>query len=193
MGLAIERVRRLLRHGARIRYRLLLINLIVAAVPLIGIAFARMHEEQQLGLLEQDMIHQAQLVRAIVLASDGNLADHERMLARAARDTRARIRLLDPSGRVVADSHRTGPPEGAERAVPYLLGGESPTHEPEAPREVDPITERREIKAALAGRYGSATRLWDKQERVYLFSALPIVVAGKVTAVVYVTRSTRDI
>ena len=189
----LERIRKLIRHGARIRYRLLLINLLVAAVPLIGIAFARMHEEQQLGLLEQDMIHQAQLVRAIVLASDGTLADHEAMLTRAARDTRARIRLLDPTGRAVADSHRTGPPEGAERGVPYLLGGESPTHEAEAPREVDPITERREIKAALAGRYGSATRLWDKQERVYLFSALPVVAAGKVTAVVYVTRSTRDI
>ena len=69
------------RHLARIRYRLLLINLIVAAVPLIGIAFARMHEEQQLELLEQDMIHQAQLMRSVVLASDAPLASHERTLA----------------------------------------------------------------------------------------------------------------
>lgn len=193
MAWATEQAKRFVRHVARIRYRLLLINLIVAAVPLIGIAFARMHEEQQLGLLEQDMIHQAQLVRATVLASDLPLASHEPVLARAARDTRARIRLLDATGKVIADSHRAGPPEGAERPVPYLMGGESPSHEPETPRESDPITERREIRAALAGRYGSATRLWEKQERVYLFSALPVVVQGKVTAVVYVTRSTRDI
>ncbi len=184
------------RHLARIRYRLLLINLIVAAVPLIGIAFARMHEEQQLDLLEQDMIHQAQLMRSVVLASDAPLASHERTLARAARDTRARIRILDATGAVVADSHRSGPPEGAERPVPYLLGGESPTHEAEPPRPIDPVAERREVKAALAGRYGSATRLWDKQERVYLFSALPIFDGrdGKVVrGVIYVTRSTRDI
>ncbi len=193
MASAIGVVKRIARHVARIRYRLLLINLIVAAVPLIGIAFARMHEEQLLASLEQDMIHQAQLMRSIVLASDAPLASHERTLARAALDTRTRIRLLDASGAVVADSHRTGPPEGAERAVPYLLGGESPIHDAEPPRIADPLAERREVRAALAGRYGSATRLWEKQERVYLFSALPVISRGKVTGVVYVTRSTRDI
>jgi two-component system sensor histidine kinase ChvG len=186
-------IRRLLRHGARIRYRLLLINLIVCAVPLMGIAFARMHEAQLLESLEQDMIHQGQLLRAVVHASDKSLAQHERTLARAARETRTRIRLLDAHGAVVADSHRSGPPEGAERPVPYLLGGESPSHEPETPRPIEPLVERREIKAALAGKYGSATRLWENQERVYLFSALPIEDRGKVTGVIYVTRSTRDI
>jgi len=195
MASAIAAGRRVVRALARIRYRLLLINVIVAAVPLIGISFAEMHEAQLLGALETDMIHQAELVRASV-RDDGSglpLDRRERMLAAAARDTRTRIRLLDATGTVRADSHRGGPPEGAERPVPHLLNGESPTHAPEVPRPVE-LADRPEVQAALAGHYGSATRLWGNQERVYLFAALPVLDdAGHVAAVVYVTRSTHDV
>jgi two-component system sensor histidine kinase ChvG len=191
MASVIAAVRRFLRHVARIRYRLLLVNVLVAAVPIVGISFARMHETQLLAGLERDMIHQAQLVRAMIVTEALPMRS-EALLAAAARDTRTRIRILDATGTVVADSHRVGPPEGAEHPVPYLLSGESPTHQAEAPRPIN-VAERREVKAALAGQYGSATRLWDKQDRVYLFAALPIVREGKVTGVVYVTRSTHDI
>jgi two-component system sensor histidine kinase ChvG len=180
---------------ARIRYRLLLINVVIAAVPLIGISFAEMHEEQLLGALEDDMIHQAELVRAMVLGDGTGLAldRREGVLASAARDTRTRIRLLDAHGAIRADSHHGGPPEGAERPVPHLLRGESPTHAPQVPASVE-LGSRVEVKAALAGRYGSATRLWSSQDRVYLFSALPIIDrAGHVDGVVYVTRSTHDV
>jgi two-component system, OmpR family, sensor histidine kinase ChvG len=210
MASAIAAARRALRHLARIRYRLLLVNVLVAAVPIGGIAFAEMHERQLLAALERDMIHQAQLVRAFVLAGPPRpIAEHERMLARAARDTRTRIRLLDAAGEAVADSHRAGPPEGAEPPVPYLLGGESPRHAPAIPQPL-PLAERREVRQALAGRYGSATRLWSNKERVYLFAALPVVRDGRpasvsdassrtpgtsdqLVVVVYVTRSTQDV
>jgi two-component system, OmpR family, sensor histidine kinase ChvG len=180
------------RHAARIRYRLLLINVLVAAVPLVGISFAQMHESQLLGALEQDMIHQAELVRALVLSEQLTVERREAILREAARDTRTRIRLLDTTGAVIADSHRVGPPEGAERPVPHLLRGESPSHDPVIPKPV-PLADRREVKAALAGHYGSATRLWGNQERVYLFAALPIIRGGNVEGVVYVTRSTHDV
>jgi two-component system sensor histidine kinase ChvG len=183
-------LRRLARHAARIRYRLLLVNLIVAAVPVIGIVFARMHETQLLDALEQDMIHQAELVRAIAIAEP--TTPLEGVLAAAARDTRTRIRLLDAHGAVVADSHRSGPPEGAERPVPYLIRGEAPSHAAQVPAAV-PLADRAEVRAALAGRYGAATRLWDRQDRVYLFAALPIVRDGRVDGVVYLTRSTHDV
>ena len=188
--------RRVLAHLARIRYRLLLVNVIVAAVPLVGISFAEMHETQLLAALEADMVHQAELVRAVVVAApDRPLADFEPMLGAAATDTRTRIRLLDAHGAVHADSHRAGPPEGAERPVPHLLRGEAPHHAAGPPRPLDP-TSRREVKAALAGRYGAATRLWGDQDRVYLFSALPLRragPAGPIDGVVYVTRSTHDV
>lgn len=193
MASVIAAARRALRHGARIRYRLLLVNLIVAIVPVAGIVFARMHEAQLLAGLERDMIHQAQLVRALVEAEPGvPLAGRERVLTAAARDTRTRIRLLDAAGTVVADSHRGGPPEGAERPVPKLLGDAGPHREPTVPRPLD-VRERREIKAALAGRYGAATRLWESEDSVYLFSALPITHGARIAGVVYVTRSTHDV
>jgi two-component system, OmpR family, sensor histidine kinase ChvG len=193
---AADLPRRLIAHLARIRYRLLLVNVLVAAVPLVGISFARMHETQLLGALETDMIHQAELVRAIVLAEpDRPLAGFEPMLGAAATRTRTRIRLLDGQGTVLADSHREGPPEGAEHPVPRLLRSRTAPHDAGPPRPLDP-TSRREVQAALAGRYGSATRLWDNADRVYLFSALPIEHpdrAGHVAGVVYVTRSTHDV
>jgi two-component system sensor histidine kinase ChvG len=160
-----------LRHLARIRYRLLLVNAIVAVVPIVGIAFAEMHETQLLANLESNMTSQASLVRAAVLASPPRRAvTHEAMLATAARDTRTRIRLLDASGAVIADSHRG------------------------APAEPIALVDRREIRQALAGRYGSATRLWGTQSsHVYLFAALPIVRDGRVEGAVYVTRSTYEV
>ena len=191
---AANRARRqLIAHLARIRYRLLLVNAIVAAVPLVGISFAEMHETQLLGALEHDMIHQAELVRAIVAAEpDRPLASFEAMLGAAAADTRTRFRLLDAHGTVCADSHRDGPPEGAEPPVPRLLRGATPEHAAEPPKLLE-LASRREVQAALAGRYGAATRFWDQQGRVYLFSALPIRRAGQVDGVVYVTRSTHDV
>src|SRR5688500_9519242 len=192
MASVIAAVKRAWRHGARIRYRLLLVNVIVAIVPIAGIVFAEMHESQLLAALERDMIHQAQLVRAVVAADPAvPLAARERMLTVAARDTRTRIRLLDATGAVVADSHRGGPPEGAEAPAPRLIG-ESPRRAPSVPDAID-VKDRREVRAALAGRYGAATRLWDTQDRVYLFSALPIARGIEVTGVVYITRSTADV
>ncbi len=166
------------RHLARIRYRLLLINVIVAAVPIVGIVFARMHESQLLAALEADMIHQAQLVRT--------LQPRGAPLDVIARDTRTRIRVLDPKGVVIADSHN-GPPEAT------------------------PVATRPEIVRALAGHYGAATRLWggtgpsgpvasrdydrSSMDLVYLFVAVPIVdpATHHVTGAVYITRSTRDV
>jgi two-component system sensor histidine kinase ChvG len=60
------------------------------------------------------------------------------------------------------------------------------------PEQLD-VKQRREVQAALAGRYGAATRLWENQDRVYLFSALPIAYGKNVSGVVYVTRSTHDV
>ena len=184
----------------RIRYRLLLVNLLIVSIPLLGIGFARMFEREMLRGLEDDMVHQAQLLREALLADPSGLRLSERgpMLSAAARHTRTRIRLLDPEGHLVADSHAAGPPEGIERTPPLgsLRTSTLPPEVPPSERPSPELAERREIKRALAGQYGSATRVWHwgdylDGQRVYLFSALPIApTGGPVEGVVYVTRST---
>jgi two-component system sensor histidine kinase ChvG len=206
---------RALAHLVRIRYRLLLVNVMVVAVPLLGVGFARTFEREMLRSLEDDMIHQAQLVRAALAHEAGPgglapaaLAARTPMLREAARHTRTRIRLLDAAGRVVADSHGQGPPEGAEAPAPSVLGlGGEEYHPPETPEPLD-VAGRDEVRAARAGRYGAATRLWENRSRMYLFSALPIfdtpsgsapasgaggAATARVAGVVYVTRSTAPV
>lgn len=183
-GSGWRRLRRLGNALHRIRYRLLLVNIIVAIVPIAGVRFADRYEDELLDGLETDMIHQAQLVRASLIESKYPPPSFERMLVSAARETRTRIRVLDERGELVADSHRNGPPEGPELPTDRAAS---------TPQPIAQLGERREIKLALAGRYGSATRLWDHHDRVYLFSALPVIRDGRVEGVVYVTRSTQQV
>ncbi len=164
----------------RIRTRLLLIHLVVVAVPVAGIAFARMHETQLLAALERDMIHQAQLLAAVMLAdADGPQLDGRGpALAVAARETGTRIRLVDGRGQVVADLHRRRP-----------RGGE--------------LVGRRGLTAALAGRFGAATRLSKGGRRAALAGrrhrraitvALPLRgAAGDVLGAIHVSRSTQPV
>jgi two-component system, OmpR family, sensor histidine kinase ChvG len=180
----------------RIRYRLLLVNVLVVAVPLIGISFARFYEREMLRSLEDDMVHQAEVLRSFVLADPAGvrLQEREPMLVDAARVTRTRIRLLDNKGEMVADSHRNGPPEGKEQPPPSLLPRRS-QWSPEAPDAPGPpelveLSSRPEVLKALRGQYGAASRVWEDGDRLFLFSALPIQAGGKVEGVVYVTRST---
>jgi two-component system sensor histidine kinase ChvG len=181
---------------SRIRWRLVLINLLIVSVPLLGIGFARFYEREMLRSLEDDMIHQAMLVRAVVLGDPAgpSLATRTPLLAAIARETRMRIRFLDTHATVLADSHVDGPPEGTIEGEALARVGVAPN--PPAEGHVAPpmnLPARPEIARALAGGYGAATRVWRFAggTRVYLFVALPIRAAdGVVQGVVYVTRST---
>ncbi|HEY3353617.1 MAG TPA: ATP-binding protein [Polyangia bacterium] len=189
----------------RIRYRLLLVNLLIVSVPLVGIGFARFYEREMLRSLEQDMAHQGQLLRQALVDDSGGLRLDRRgpMLAAAARDTRTRIRLLDTDGRTVADSHQAGPPEGRGEQPPHLLPTSlDPRGRRVAPRarpkrRIIPIpvetAARAEVAKALRGQYGAATRVWERGDRVFLFAAVPIIKDAQVQGVVYVTRSTNPV
>ncbi len=109
-----------------------------------------------------------------------------------AKRTRMRVRLLDKRGRVVADSHAKGPPEGPED-VPTFWGSYQPRriHPPHRPStNPGPVYGRREIRAARKGQLGTATRYHRRIKRVFLFLAMPIMVDRRVEGVVYITRST---
>lgn len=184
-----------------IRARLLVVNLLIVAVPLLGVGFARFYEREMLRSLEDDMIHQAQVLRHALAADPAGprLSERGPLLSTIARHTRMRIRLLGPEGELAADSHAAGPPEGPERPPPRLwdLADVAPRRKVPEPvgGPVPPldVSQREEVQQALAGGYGAATRFWENRHTLYLFSALPIVVDGRVEGVVYVTRSTNPV
>lgn len=176
--------------------RFLLVHVLLVALPIAGIGFARFYEREMLRSLEDDMIHQGALVAELVASdsAESRLTGRETFLRRVAKQTRMRIRLLDAQGQLVADSHRHGAPEGAEVPLPRLMPASVMTREPrrnvEVPERVEDLSGRAEVQAALAGKYGSTTRLWKNGDRLFLFSALPI---RDGLGVVYLTRSTNPV
>lgn len=194
-----EALRRL---SGRVGTWFLVLNVVVLLVPVAGIEFARLYERQLLASLERDMRNQAAVVRAR-LELDGPDPDEradalEAWLERSARSTRTRIRVLGVDGELLADSHRHGPPEGAEPPSPVLLPIGAIV--PDVPASADDpgvrwpaLGERREVREARAGRRATATRVRDRSPGVLLFLAEPVLSRGSVAAVVYVTRSTQPV
>jgi two-component system sensor histidine kinase ChvG len=183
----------------RIRTRLLVINLIIVLVPVVGLEWARTYERETLAALEEDMGHQVDLLRTLLEQNldEGGKPRFDvaaRALEVAAQRTRTRVRLLDREGRVIADSHRKGAPEGPEPAVPGWIGPgvPPPRRHPASQPSTDPgsLAGRVEIRAAREGRLGTATRIHRRIHRVYLFVAKPVMVKRRVEGIVYVTRST---
>ncbi|MCB9557598.1 MAG: HAMP domain-containing protein [Deltaproteobacteria bacterium] len=180
----------------RIRTRLLMVNAIAVLVPVVGIDGARMFEREALNALERDMQHQAQLLRSVIEANVTPAGQPgfdvlRTALTLVAQRTRLRIRLLDGKGKLLADSHQTGPPEGPEPAVPKLWGRDyAPARRHPNRTDSGPLDQRREIRTALKGQLATATRVHQRIQRTYLFVALPVMLKRRVAGVVYVTRST---
>lgn len=187
---------------ARIRYRLLVVNLLALFVPVMGLEFARIHERELLDALERDMSNQAVLVRTFIEAGlrEGRpLEDesYERILATAAKRTRTRIRILNEHGHPVADSHAEGPPEGPEPPPPSMLPRAAEVSQVIDMRS-DPgirwpeLTQRSEVREALAGNKATYTRVRERKPGVFLFLAEPIRFGG-IWGCVYLARSTQPV
>lgn len=204
-------VSRIRRELGRIRTRLLVVNLAVLLVPVAGLEFARIHERQLLDSLERDMTNQAVMVKAM-LESDiargiaPGAPQHAEILTKAAKRTRTRIRLLDKSGVVIADSHEFGPPEGPEPPPPTMLPGgasgvrrrtgilDSDSSWTGAAEERWPdVPNRFEVTSALAGNRATRTRVRDRQPGVFLFLTEPVRKGAEVLGAVYVVRSTHPV
>jgi len=162
----------------RLWVRLLLVNVVVVLVPAAGLEFARIYERQLLFALEKDMNDQAALTRALLEDDLGRLvpltdARHAKILEEAARRTRMRVRVLDPTGAVIVDSHADGAPEGPEPPPPRLLRGaySEGLEDARAGAEHWPaVADRKEVKLALAGADATQTRVARKPKAVFLFS-----------------------
>jgi len=204
-GLSLaDRLRRGLGH---IRTRLLIVNLVVVLVPIAGLEFARLYERQLLDALQRDMQNQAVLVKASLEAGLARgeafgTPEQEAELARAALQTRTRIRLVDAQRGLLVDSHRNGPPEGKEPRAPLLTRERAieleasvaslraPAHSAE-PEE--PLQKRPELIGAFQGKRSTATRVSHRPTAVFMFLAEPVRFQEQVRGAVYVTRSTTPV
>ena len=205
------------REAGRLRYRLLVVNLVVVLVPVGGVEFAALYEKQLLVALEHDMRHQAVLVRRFLEAGHRRgvaLAHpaHEEAVRDSARGTRMRVRVFDRDREVVVDSHRFGAPEGPEPPPPGgLLSRSSTSGNPDwraygrrrgssrpgsagaNPSNWPTPARRPEVSEAFEGRPSSRTRVREGDPAALLFITEPVIPRRRVEGAVYVVRSTRPV
>jgi two-component system sensor histidine kinase ChvG len=209
------------RFVSRIWIRLLAFNVLLVFLPAAGISYLTIYERKLLQLQETSMVQQGRLLAA-ALSERGplDLSLAEPILARLERQTRSRIRVLDPDGWLICDTSRFGPQRveepvenamaaadprsgflyqlgsGLFRLVGPLLADAPPVvglareeaYSPDAPFQGP------EIRQALSGGYGAATRITPGGQRsVTLYSALPVRNEGAIVGVVLVSQSTFQI
>ncbi len=209
------------RFLSRLWIRLLAFNVLLVFLPAAGVSYLTIYERKLLQAQEASMVQQGRLLAA-ALSERGalDLALAEPILARLERQTPSRIRVLDRDGWLVCDTSRLGPqrvedPEETELAEtdtrsgwlyrvgsglfrllgPLLADARS---EIELSREEayspDSPFQGSEIRQALSGSYGAATRITHGGQRsVTLYSALPVRNEGLVVGVVLVSQSTFQI
>ncbi len=200
---------------SKISVRLLAFNTLLVFLPVTGILYLDVHENQMLRAQEQAMVQQGRLLAA-ALSEQGDSKKAEEILLRLRQRSSARLRVVDEKGWLLADSSLLGPrrePSDAA-ATPARSTRENWLYQfgAGAYRLLTPFFERsgssevptvyysaakpllgKEVRDALAGRYGAATRLIEDQRSVTLYSAIPIRNGGDVVGAVLVSQSTADI
>jgi two-component system sensor histidine kinase ChvG len=207
---------RLRRATASISIRLLAFNILLVFLPAAGFLYLDTYEEQLLQAQEVSMVQQGRILAA-ALAGRGPLeaSEAERVLLALGQRTRSRLRVFDPRGNVIADSSRLGPQREPDEVVSespptvrtswlYRLGAaafsllnrligrgepDAESYELRRPEEPDNPLDFG-VAAALAGRYGAATRKSPGQRSVTLYSAIPIFSEDEVVGAVQVSQST---
>jgi two-component system, OmpR family, sensor histidine kinase ChvG len=202
-----------------ISIRLLLFNVLLVFLPAAGFLYLDVYERELLEAQERAMVQQGRHLAA-ALSEQGGLDRPlaESLLRRLDRRTEARLRIVGRDSALLADSATFGPqraparesmryadefpPEAREKLVyragawlyklprrlSLWLGAPQPSSEPE--NAYRPL-EAREVRAALSGRYGAATRRSKGGQRsLTLYSAIPVRNQGKVVGAVVVSQST---
>ncbi len=210
-------MRAFLRFLSRISIRLLAFNLLLVFLPVVGILSLQTYELELREQQERSMVQQGRLLAA-ALADHGSVEaqDPQRILENMERRFDARLRVIDNELNLLADSSRLGPRrnEAPGATKQEAAGRQSPTYRlgsflyrvfarlflpPEPPlQDIDLYAttaklDGSEIQAALAGRYGAATRLSPTSRSVTLFSAIPIRNGNEVVGVVLASKSTFQI
>jgi two-component system, OmpR family, sensor histidine kinase ChvG len=200
---------------SRIGLRILAFNLLVLFLPVAGILYLDVYERELLAAQERGMVQQARIVAA-ALAGDRDLATTApALLQDVARRSDARIRVVAPDGRIVGDTAALapGPTEPPEPTYLATVDGRSPglyragawiaqraRRVWEWSRGLVPVSGSAqampgsgippEVRAALGGRYGAATRPTPGQRSMTLHTALPIADGNGIAGAVVVSQST---
>jgi two-component system sensor histidine kinase ChvG len=199
---------------SRIQFRLLAFNALLVFLPAAGVLFLDTYEHQLLRDQERAMVHQGRLLAAALSGRDPLRAqDARRTLVALDQESDARMRVLDAQGRMLVDSSQLGglrepdplavAPDAPREHWLYRIGAApfrfwrdwlappTPPHETADAYAGGGPLDGREIRAALAGRYGAATRISSGGQRsVTLYSALPIRRGSEITGVVLISQST---
>lgn len=209
--------RRFSRIGVRmLLFNLLLVFLPVAGLLYLDTYEQQLLRAQEQTMVQQGRV----LAAALSGQGELDSARAGRILLNLDQRLTSRLRVIDADGQLVADSSRLGPraseePEDLARALEpdlranpvYRLGAvvgaaldwlrdrvrPSPGHVVESQELMlatsDPL-DGLEVRAALAGRYGAATRVSPGQRSVTLYSAVPIFEGDRVIGAVLVSQST---
>ena len=196
-----------------ITLRLLAFNLLLVFLPAAGFLYLDTYERQMLAAQERSMVQQGRSLAA-ALSGQGETWSEQAapLLKRLERRTEARLRVIARDGTLLADSSLLGPRaagaaqtvESSLRDSPLYRAGAllihlvprrfrrpAPAGDDAAFYTTSNFLEGREVVAALAGRYGAATRLSAGGQRsVTLYSALPVRRGRDVVGVVLVSQST---
>ncbi len=206
-------IRRLL---SPIAVRLLLFNVLLVFLPVAGLFSLASLERQLLDLQERSMVQQGRLVAA-ALGAELHPQAARSLIARLGGRSEARIRIVDRTGSVIADSATSRPaavdaeedayePEDpvSRRRLLYRIGvklwramtgaRDLLSRESTSAPAID-ATPRDVIQKALAGRYGATLRESSGQRSLTLYSALPVRAggSGEVIGAVMVSQSTSRI
>ncbi len=208
---------KILRSLSRISIRLLAFNILIVFLPITALWSLENYEKYLLDLQESSNIQQGRLLAA-TLGGRGPLDAEEarRILFNLKQRIDARLRIVDADLNLLADSSRFGPqavagepPADPEPEVQdsrlYRLGSwifrlyarafrppQRPSPEGEFYATATKI-DGEEIREALAGGYGSTTRLSRDRADFTLYSAIPIRSDGEVVGVALVSKSTYSV
>ncbi|HWM94618.1 MAG TPA: stimulus-sensing domain-containing protein [Thermoanaerobaculia bacterium] len=203
-----------------ISFRLLLFNVLLVFLPAAGFLYLDVYERELLEAQERSMVQQGRHLAA-ALSERGELDRPlaESLLRRLDRRTEARLRIIGGDAILLADSASLGPrrapeqsasrygsdsvPPGARENLAYRIGAwlyklpRRMSNAPEPSSESESFYPRGrpldvpEVRAALAGRYGAATRRSGGGQRsLTLYSAIPVRSQGRVVGTVVVSQST---
>lgn len=211
-------INKILSFFSRITVRLLAFNVLIVFLPVAALLYLDTYEQQLLRALEHALVQQGRILASALAGQNPLQADSaQKLLQQLEQRHEARLRILNPQGRLLADSSRLGPhrdevteaEQNAEDVVPaeqrllYRIATYPVRlyrrlfRPPEPPLESagfyinTSILLGPEIQEALEGRYGAMTRISTGGQRsVTLYSAIPIRSEGSVVGAVLVSQST---